>query len=92
MTKKNTPSAECLAWIEEQEAEFMQPQVAWLDADEAREFCPDEDAEEESETYLPAAGWYGRLSAPGYMDCTDWAGPFESEAEAWEGLFSCWGE
>jgi hypothetical protein len=27
-------------------------------------------------------GFYARLSAPGYMDCTDWSGPFETEEEA----------
>ena len=24
-------------------------------------------------------GWFARLSADGYMDCTDWGGPFSSE-------------
>jgi len=27
-------------------------------------------------------GWYGRLSAPGYVDASDWNGPFETAAEA----------
>lgn len=27
-------------------------------------------------------GWFARLSAPGYMDATDWSGPFDSEEEA----------
>ena len=27
-------------------------------------------------------GIWVRLSAPGYMDCTDWYGPFKSEGEA----------
>jgi len=27
-------------------------------------------------------GWYGRLSAPGYLDVTDWSGPFASGDEA----------
>ena len=31
-------------------------------------------------------GWYGRLSAPGYLDCTDWSGPYPSEREASEAL------
>jgi len=26
--------------------------------------------------------WYYRLSASGYMDCTDWTGPFLTEEEA----------
>jgi len=25
----------------------------------------------------PVEGWFGRLSAPGYMDATDWQGPFD---------------
>ena len=27
-------------------------------------------------------GFYARLSAPGYMDCTDWSGPYDTEQEA----------
>lgn len=27
-------------------------------------------------------GWYGRLSAPGYLDCTDWDGPYPTAEEA----------
>jgi hypothetical protein len=27
-------------------------------------------------------GWYSRLSAPGYLDCTAWQGPYATEAEA----------
>lgn len=30
-------------------------------------------------------GWLGRLSAPGYMDCTDWS-VYDSEKEALEEL------
>lgn len=36
-------------------------------------------------------GWFHRLSMPGYLDCTEWAGPYESyseakaEADMWEG-------
>jgi hypothetical protein len=29
-------------------------------------------------------GWFCRLSAPGYLDCTDWDGPFETLEEAKE--------
>ena len=31
-------------------------------------------------------GWFARLSAPGYMDCTAWSGPFKSEKEAMDYL------
>lgn len=27
-------------------------------------------------------GIYWRMSAPGYMDCTEWSGPLETEEEA----------
>lgn len=27
-------------------------------------------------------GWFARLSAPGYLDATEWCGPFYSEDEA----------
>jgi hypothetical protein len=37
----------------------------------------DDDAEFEL-----VSGWFCRLSAPGYMDCTDWSGPYETEQEA----------
>lgn len=30
-------------------------------------------------------GWYCRESAPGYIDCTDWEGPYRSEQAAIEG-------
>jgi hypothetical protein len=29
-----------------------------------------------------AKGWAARYSAPGYMDCTDWGGVYETEEEA----------
>lgn len=35
--------------------------------------------------------WFARLSAPGYMDCTDWMGPFSSEEEALTELFDFYG-
>lgn len=31
-------------------------------------------------------GWCARLSAPGYMDCTEWQGPFDTALEAAEAL------
>lgn len=30
----------------------------------------------------PEQGWYGRLSASGYMDATDWHGPYKTSDEA----------
>lgn len=37
-------------------------------------------------------GWFARLSAPGYMDCTDWSGPYETEQEALETLAEMYGD
>lgn len=42
-------------------------------------------------------GYYARFSAPGYLDCTEWDGPYASEKEALDELAeihdvcrSCW--
>ena len=51
-------------------AAFMVPMAEWLDAEEAREYVETEYPEDLTE------GWYSRLTAPGYMDSTDWLGPF----------------
>ncbi len=57
---------------------FMRPATDYFTRAEAIEYaCP---SAQDTEHYT--AGWYGRLSAPGYLDCTDWNGPFASEAEA----------
>ncbi len=40
------------------------------------------DAEEIEDGPTAAPGWYARLSASGYMDCTDWNGPFKTREEA----------
>jgi len=37
-------------------------------------------------------GWFARLSAPGYLDATEWSGPFDSEKEAEEYLDEMYGE
>lgn len=37
-------------------------------------------------------GWFARLSAPGYLDSTDWSGPFPSEAAALAHLEEMYGE
>lgn len=53
----------------------MKPVADYLTAEEATEYTaePGETAE---------AGWYGRLSAAGYMDCSEWSGPFKTEEQA----------
>lgn len=37
-------------------------------------------------------GWFARLSAPGYMDCTEWQGPYEDESSAYAGLAESYGD
>jgi hypothetical protein len=36
-------------------------------------------------------GWCGRYSAPGYLDCTDWCGPFDTRKEAREETIRLYG-
>lgn len=38
--------------------------------------------DEDGAMFEPVIGWYARLSAPGYLDCTDWSGPFTTADEA----------
>ena len=37
-------------------------------------------------------GWYGRLSAPGFLDCTDWSGPYRSSRAAYDALDEMYGD
>jgi hypothetical protein len=37
-------------------------------------------------------GWFARLSAPGYMDCTDWDGPYKTREEAYSELCKTFNE
>ena len=46
----------------------------------------------EPEDFTRVKGWFARLSAPGYMDCTDWIGPYDTEEEAIEELDALYGE
>lgn len=59
---------------DEAEADFMVPHVQYFEAGDYADF---------TET-----GFYCRLSASanGYLDCTEWDGPFQSEAEAYAHL------
>lgn len=36
--------------------------------------------------------YYARLSASGYLDCTDWSGPYDSVEQAAEALLELYGE
>ncbi len=44
------------------------------------------------EIWIEESGWFGRLSASGYLDCTDWSGPFGSEQEAHAFLNEMYGD
>jgi len=54
-------------------------------------FLTDGEITDEDGNPLPA-GVYGRLSMPGYLDCTDWHGPFGTEDEAVADLLSCYAD
>lgn len=43
-------------------------------------------------TFEHVSGWFACLSAPGYMDCTNWSGPFATEEEAKEYLRDTYGD
>jgi hypothetical protein len=80
-------------WLEQQYKEFMTPESRYFTKDEAREYCKNWDSfgvcdDDES----PGAGYYARLSASGYLDCTDWMGPFETEDEALESLYDTYAD
>lgn len=56
---------------------FMVPVAEYLTAEEATEFIAESECADE---LVPQeAGWYGRLSAPGYLDATEWQGPYLTE-------------
>ena len=74
---------ETLAAIEELDNGFMVPELSHLSEDEAREYLDDPEATE---------GLYARLSAPGYLDCTDWIGPFEHEWKAYAELLGTYAD
>ncbi len=46
----------------------------------------------QGERWRKQRGWFGRLSAPGYLDSTDWSGPFDSEKEAQAFLNEMYGD
>jgi hypothetical protein len=61
---------------------FMVPDVEF--------FCGPEDESIDSE--ISAPGYYHRLSTPGYLDCTNWSGPFDTENEAVADMLSVYAE
>ena len=51
---------------------FMVPACEYFETDEAKEL----NKQLEDGGYEEGAGWFHRLTAPGYLDCTEWSGPF----------------
>ena len=80
---------DCKKWLEEQQNEFMRPFASKFTDAEANELFPEDEIDVER---ADLAGWYARLSAPGYMDATDWIGPFDSEDESLQALYETYGE
>lgn len=60
---------------------FMKPEMALLDRETAHEAAMQSDPYAKPEDF-PKMAWYGRLSASGYLDATDWQGPYESKYQA----------
>jgi len=68
---------------------FMVPDVNYFHGDpETGSFLEPNDPRHED----ARPGFYHRLSAPGYMDCTDWSGPFDTEEAAVADLLSTYGD
>ena len=70
--------------------QFMQPEIVgpetFYDTGDGWNPEPTEDGPQET-----AHGYFARLSASGYLDCTKWGGPFETEAEAARYLIDTYG-
>ena len=64
---------------------FLQPEAFRLDASTEAELL-------ESGLDLEDGAVYARLSAPGFLDCTDWSGPFQSVEDAAQYLIDTYGE
>jgi hypothetical protein len=63
---------------------FMIPVAVYFDANDLAEINKGADEDER----LEGPGFYARLTAPGYLDCTDWCGPFPSVFRALRDLCS----
>lgn len=79
----STLSPDCQAWLDEQESAFMRPECDLLTDAEAT----GEDGADDT-----ALHYWSRLSAPGYLDCTDWIGPYDTAEQALEALYDMFGE
>lgn len=82
----NNELSDARRWADAQEREFMRVRIEHFNFGEI--MIPDELA---GETPIET-GWYGRLSAPGYLDCTDWSGPHDDEDSALLDLYAMYGD
>ena len=64
---------------------FMQPEAFKLDANTEAELA-------ESGLDLEEGAIYARLSASGFLDCTEWSGPFETLEQAAQHLIDTYAE
>jgi hypothetical protein len=62
------------------------PNIVWTDGPVFAVSDYTDAKPEEIKSIERKEGYYSRLSAPGYLDCTDWMGPYNTSAEA---LFAC---
>lgn len=67
---------------------FMIPVAQYFTVDEAREYYVEPCIADGGDPGEPEAGWYGYLTAPGYLDRTEYDGPYETEDEAFYAVLS----
>lgn len=80
--------------------QFMQPEIVkdlffLLDNGDGEEYwtnCPVGDEDGKINSIDEQGGYFARLSASGYLDCTDWSGPFDSQDDAAQHLIDTFGE
>jgi len=80
-----------MADYERLERDFMSPELAYINRRckrDLEDMFPDGEGPQGHDAY---AGWYSRLSAPGFLDCTDWNGPFKSATAAKRYLVDLYG-
>lgn len=58
-----------------------------VNPDDLSDYVPSEPV-----TYDIVEGWFARYSAPGYLDCTDWVGPKDTESAARKLCVEVYGE
>jgi hypothetical protein len=75
----------CYGWLE---SEFMSPELAFVTRKNVGQ-CFLWENEAQPRRY---AGWWVRLAASGYLDCTDWDGPFTCETAGKRYIIELYGD